>query len=41
MWQERKRLIGQIKGRRSSRLIFYLTSDRQNAAAIISNDYYA
>jgi hypothetical protein len=38
MWQERKRLIGQIEGKRSSRLICYLTSDRQNAAAIIAKD---
>ena len=38
MWQERKRLIAQIEGKRSSRLICYLTSDRQNATAIIAKD---
>jgi hypothetical protein len=38
MWQDRKPLIAQIEGKRSSRLICYLTSDRQNAAAIIAKD---
>ena len=38
MWQDRKPLIAQIEGKRSSRLICYLTSDRQNAAAIIARD---
>ncbi len=38
MWQERRRLIAQIEQKRTSRLISYLTSDRQNAAAIIAKD---
>jgi ClpP class serine protease len=38
MWQERKKLIAQIEQKRTSRLISYLTSDRQNAAAIIAKD---
>jgi hypothetical protein len=38
MWQDRKRLITEIESRRSSRLICYLTSDRQNASAIIAKD---
>src|SRR3989442_14308618 len=38
MWQERKTLIALIEQKRASRLISYLTSDRQNAAAIIAKD---
>lgn len=38
MWQERKALISAIEQRRKSRLICYLTSDRQNANAIIAKD---
>jgi ClpP class serine protease len=38
MWQERKTLIAQIEQKRNSRLISYVTSDRQNAAAIIAKD---
>ncbi|MGD1105033.1 MAG: serine protease [Terriglobia bacterium] len=38
MWQERKTLIDQIQKKRNSRLICYLTSDRQNAGAIIAKD---
>ena len=38
MWQDRKPLIDEIQHKRSSRLVCYLTSDRQNAAAIIAKD---
>jgi hypothetical protein len=38
MWQDRKPLIDEIQRKRSSRLICYLTSDRQNASAIIAKD---
>ena len=38
MWKERKTLISQIEQKRHSRLLSYLTSDRQNAAAIIAKD---
>ncbi len=38
MWEERKDLIAKIEQKRTSRLISYLTSDRQNATAIIAKD---
>jgi hypothetical protein len=38
MWPERKALIAAIEQKRNSRLICYLTSDRQNANAIIAKD---
>jgi ClpP class serine protease len=38
MWDDRKALIAQIEQKRGSRLISYLTSDRQNATAIIAKD---
>jgi ClpP class serine protease len=38
MWPERKKLIAAIEQKRKSRLICYLTSDRQNASAIIAKD---
>jgi hypothetical protein len=38
MWQERKTLIAEVEAKRHSRLISYITSDRQNAAAIIAKD---
>jgi|SRR5579863_6526677 len=38
MWPERRKLIAAIEARRKSRLICYLTSDRQNATAIIAKD---
>ncbi len=38
MWNERKKLISEIEKKRKSRLICYLTSDRQNALAIIAKD---
>jgi ClpP class serine protease len=38
MWENRKELIAKIEHKRGSRLISYLTSDRQNATAIIAKD---
>jgi hypothetical protein len=38
MWPERRKLIAAIEQKRKSRLICYLTSDRQNANAIIAKD---
>src|SRR6266446_1070406 len=38
MWPERKLLIAAIEQKRKSRLICFLTSDRQNANAIIAKD---
>jgi ClpP class serine protease len=38
MWPERRKLIAAIEAKRKSRLICYLTSDRQNATAIIAKD---
>jgi hypothetical protein len=38
MWPERKSLITAIEQKRKSRLICFLTSDRQNANAIIAKD---
>lgn len=38
MWTERKALITAIEQKRKSRLICFLTSDRQNANAIIAKD---
>jgi hypothetical protein len=38
MWPERKKLIAAIEAKRKSRLVCYLTSDRQNATAIIAKD---
>jgi hypothetical protein len=38
MWPERKALITAIEQKRKSRLICFLTSDRQNANAIIAKD---
>jgi hypothetical protein len=38
MWPERRKLIAAIETKRKSRLICYLTSDRQNASAIIAKD---
>jgi hypothetical protein len=38
MWPERRKLIAAIEAKRKSRLICYLTSDRQNATANIAKD---
>ena len=39
MWEQRKKIVAQIQEKRSgSRLVCYLTSDRQNATAILSKD---
>jgi ClpP class serine protease len=38
MWNDRKPIIAQIEEKRGTRLICYLTSDRQNATAIIAKD---
>lgn len=38
MWEQRKDLISGIEKRRGSRLVCYITSDRQNAPAIIAKD---
>ena len=38
MWTERRKLITAIEQKRKSRLICYLTSDRQNANAIVAKD---
>jgi hypothetical protein len=38
MWPDRKPTIAEIEKKRSSRVICYLTSDRQNALAILAKD---
>jgi hypothetical protein len=38
MWSDRRKLIAAIEGKRRSRLICFLTSDRLNATAIIAKD---
>jgi ClpP class serine protease len=38
MWKERKELIARIESKRTSRLISYVMSDRQNAPAFLAKD---
>lgn len=38
MWSERRKLITAIENKRKSRVVCYLTSERQNATAIIAKD---
>lgn len=38
MWKDRKALIAQIEQKRGTRVISYVTSDRQNATAVVAKD---